>query len=308
VKSFVEKIQREGKEYQDPLTEITDLAGIRIISYYKEDVDKINKVIEKEFDIDRENSSDKAELLDPEKFGYLSVHYVISLSPDRKKLPVWEDFANIKGEIQVRTVLQHAWAAIDHKLMYKREKEVPTDLRRKLFRLSALLELADDQFSDLRRLTEEVKEYYAQQIKKGRLDIQLDLSSLIAYLETIKPHPKWEETAERVGFLPLATDLRIRYWDLFNRTLLSSLQLADIRTIAELDTLLQAASKWGRDVLAGICKISSKHGFKPLAVPQQVIAFLVFYGRRDILDANIVEQTRYVPQLRIAIKEVMKTG
>lgn len=56
------------------------------------------------------------------------------------------------------TVLQHAWATISHKLDYKSEVDVPRELRRSLFRLSALLELADKEFVDLRRRTEELQE------------------------------------------------------------------------------------------------------------------------------------------------------
>ncbi len=200
IESFVEKIQREGKGYHNPLEEITDLVGIRIIAYYKEDVDKIGEIIKTEFDIDWENSIDKAWTLDPDRFGYLSVHYVISLPLHRKEQTEWKAFANIKAEIQVRTVLQHAWAAISHKLIYKTAKEVPKDLRRQLFRLSALLELADEEFSNLRKLTKELKERYSQELKKGKLDIELDLSSLDVYLESTKQDLKWMKIAEEVGY------------------------------------------------------------------------------------------------------------
>jgi putative GTP pyrophosphokinase len=97
--SFMEKIQRGDKSYENPLEEVTDLVGIRIITYYNEDVDKIGDMIAEEFDIDWENSINKAQALDPDKFGYLSVHYVVSLSQKRKNLTEWKTFANIKAEI-----------------------------------------------------------------------------------------------------------------------------------------------------------------------------------------------------------------
>lgn len=89
---FIEKIQRKGEKYQNPLVEVTDLVGIRIIVYYREDLEKVGEIIRKEFDIDWENSIDKAETLDPDRFGYLSIHYVVSLSPPRKQLTEWKDF------------------------------------------------------------------------------------------------------------------------------------------------------------------------------------------------------------------------
>lgn len=144
IESFINKINKKEKEYKDPLIEITDLVGIRIITYYIEDVYKIGKLVKNEFNIDLANSVDKSEVLDPDKFGYLSNHYIISLKESRGKLTEWKNFKNLKAEIQVRTILQHAWAAIDHKLRYKTIIEIPNNLKRKLFRLSAILELADE--------------------------------------------------------------------------------------------------------------------------------------------------------------------
>ncbi|MDD4876442.1 MAG: hypothetical protein PHQ86_04840 [Dehalococcoidales bacterium] len=151
VGSFMEKIGREGKDYSNPLDDITDLVGIRVITYYREDVEKVGKIINEEFDIDWRNSVDLSQTLKPDTFGYLSIHYVISLLDTRSELPEWESHKNIKAEVQVRTVLQHAWAEIEHTLLYKTQQEIPNDLKRRLFRLSALLELADEQFSAIQR-------------------------------------------------------------------------------------------------------------------------------------------------------------
>lgn len=73
-RSFQEKIGRASKAYIDPLDEITDLSGIRIIAYYEEDLHKITELIEKEFDVDWDNSMDKRKILKPEEFGYQSIH------------------------------------------------------------------------------------------------------------------------------------------------------------------------------------------------------------------------------------------
>jgi putative GTP pyrophosphokinase len=198
IESSLVKIQKKG--YRNPLEELTDLVGIRIIAYYKEDVDKIGEIIIREFDVDWEKSIDKAQILDPDRFGYLSVHYVISLSSHRKELTEWKAFANIKAEIQVRTNLQHAWAKISHKFIYKTAEEAPKNLRRQLFRLSALLELADEEFSNVTKLIEEAKEHNSQDLKKGKLDIELDLTSLDVYLDFTKQHLKWMKIAEEVGY------------------------------------------------------------------------------------------------------------
>lgn len=310
VDSFIGKIQREEKDFPNPLEGITDLVGIRIIAYHKEDVDEIGKIIEKEFGIDREKSMDKAQALDPDRFGYLSVHYVISLSSPRTDLPEWATFSNIKAEIQVRTVLQHAWATINHRLVYKAAKEIPKNLRRQLFRLSALLELADEEFSNLRKRTEEVEVHYSQEVEKGRLSIEVDLFSLEAYFESTKQHLKWMKIAEQAGFGPIKLEKRSKV-SLQNEKsrLLRILDLSGITIIGELDKILQDASKWGKDALANICEISSDEGFSPFAVPHDVITLLVLYAKRKVLTKEIIEATRFENEkLKTAIEKVAKVN
>jgi len=153
VDSFLRKITREYKEYHNPLAKIADFVGIRVVAYYREDVARIGEIIEEEFAVDWENSRDVAQILDPDTLGYLSVHYVVALSSARERLPEWEAFQGTKAEIQLRTVLQHAWAEIEHTLLYKAPRDLSDDLKRRLFRLSALPELADEQFSAIKRST-----------------------------------------------------------------------------------------------------------------------------------------------------------
>ncbi|MCK4476216.1 MAG: hypothetical protein KAU16_05765 [Methanophagales archaeon] len=310
IESFVEKIQREGKNYHSPLEEITDLVGIRIIAYYKEDVDKIGEIIKTEFDVDWKNSIDKVQTLDPDRFGYLSVHYVISLPSPRKELTEWNAFANIKAEIQVRTVLQHAWAAINHKLIYKTAKEVPKNLRRQLFRLSALLELADEEFSNLRKRTKEVEEHYSQELKKGKLDIELDLSSLDVYIESTKQDLKWMKIAEEVGYsrfqdkLPEIEEDRLQS---AKSVLLTNLWSIGIKTINELDEILESASKWGEAVLARFSKMLSDEGITLQANPYEVILFIVLYARGEVVTDEFLKQTGIRADVLAAIREVIRT-
>ena len=147
IHSLEQKISR--KKIQT-LKSITDLSGIRIILYYQDDVDKVNSLLRKNFKIDESNSIDKAEILETNEFGYLSVHYIVQLDSKRNKLPEWKSYSKLKAEVQVRTVLQHSWASISHELSYKRKIEIPKGLSRKLFRLAGLFELADEQFMLIR--------------------------------------------------------------------------------------------------------------------------------------------------------------
>lgn len=143
--SFYEKIDR--KNYTNPFDDAEDFCGVRIILYYLSDIEKVNKIISKEFDV--QNDEDKSEKLDVNEFGYRSYHFIIKIKDKWLDTPNYRGLKNIKIEIQVRTVLMHAWAEIEHKLEYKNKEQIPRELRRKLFQISAKLEEADSQFQTL---------------------------------------------------------------------------------------------------------------------------------------------------------------
>jgi ppGpp synthetase/RelA/SpoT-type nucleotidyltranferase len=100
-----------------------------------------------------ENTIDKRKTLSPNVFGYLSVHYVVSFDKNRLKKKAFADYKDIRFEIQIRSILQHAWAEIEHDLGYKSEIEVPDEIRRKFSRLAGLLEIADSEFISLRDIS-----------------------------------------------------------------------------------------------------------------------------------------------------------
>jgi len=178
-----EKITREGKSYEDPLHQITDLAGVRIITYFPTDVDLILPILEAEFLVDWNNSIDKRKTADPSTFGYASVHLVVEHTPERCKFPEYAIFKSLKCEIQVRTILQHAWAEIEHDIVYKANDEIPFELRRKFASLAGLLEVADREFEMLRKEEAKIREEIKHTITQDNLDIPINLDSLTFYLE-----------------------------------------------------------------------------------------------------------------------------
>lgn len=186
VKSFdslIRKIEKKKNKYINPFEEITDLIGLRIVTYYREDVDAIVKILFKHFEIDYSNSVNKLVNMEPDRMGYLSVHYVCklkkeNLSPKTQKL----GDLNIKFEVQIRTALQHAWAAIDHKLRYKTLVKLPKKIERKLFRISALLEIADSEFSKIKDEITAIETFYKQKISDEKYHIRLDISTISFYL------------------------------------------------------------------------------------------------------------------------------
>ena len=108
--SFGDKAQTPAEEnpnrprYDEPLSQITDLAGVRIITYFLSTEAGIDSIIATEFDV--KEKTDKSELLQrEERLGYHSIHYLVKLRPNRRGLPEYARFVDLVAEIQVRTNL-----------------------------------------------------------------------------------------------------------------------------------------------------------------------------------------------------------
>lgn len=169
VEEFKEKIVR--KSYVDPMTQMTDLVGLRIILHFNSDVTFAAGLIRREFVVDEANSEDKRVPEEADRFGYGSYHLVVSLDERRSNLPEWQPFVSMKAEIQIRTVLQHAWAAVDRLLDYKQSPGLTDEGRRRMNRIAAILEGADEDFETVRVGEEQVRTAHEETAKP---DSQLD--------------------------------------------------------------------------------------------------------------------------------------
>jgi putative GTP pyrophosphokinase len=244
--SFVDKVARRPGRYENPLEEVRDLAGARIVAYYLSDVAKIGALIEAEFDVNAEHSWRADVVRDNDRFGYLSDHFVVTCGAERQVLAEWQPFATMCVEIQVRTVLQHAWAAIDHKLEYKRTRDVPSQLRRQLSRVSALLEVADEQFEAARGASEQLDASYGSRTSRGDLDLPIDVASLRAYLTD-------NSLAERVGTIAAEIGFEVPPADTATGTadIVTAAEAAGLATVTELDEFLHE-SEWAHTALSAL--------------------------------------------------------
>jgi ppGpp synthetase/RelA/SpoT-type nucleotidyltranferase len=179
--SLEAKLGKAAGKY-DELGQITDLCGARIITYFEDEVGAIANLVEKEFEIDRPNSVDKRQTFDADRFGYVSVHYIASLSHSRTCLREYQRFRDLKFEIQIRSILQHAWAEIEHDLQYKSKEAIPRDLRRRFARLAGLLEIADAEFMGLRNQISSYQLHVSQTINTAPGQILVDHDSLKAFV------------------------------------------------------------------------------------------------------------------------------
>jgi len=200
VASFAEKILRKDGKYRDPLHDITDLCGARVIVDLLTEVAAIGELIRQNFAVDEENSVDALSRLQAAEFGYRSVHYIVSFRRDRRPgLP--EEYYTTKAEVQVRTSVQHAWSAVGHDRIYKSPHAIPEIIKRDAARIAAQLEGADDEFG---RMVKEVEEY------RSNLDVYLQGDKLdreIKLLETLGHYdPDNPTVALRRAQLALAQD------------------------------------------------------------------------------------------------------
>ncbi len=146
--SVREKIQRKG--YTHPDSQMTDLIGLRVIMYYDAHVDYVVEVLRREFNVDESHTVDKRSAGPGRPEGYRSFHVVAQLDSDRVKLTEWSQNADRYFEIQVRSILAHAWAAIDHSLEYKRAGGASEKGKEILALIASNLREADEQFNELR--------------------------------------------------------------------------------------------------------------------------------------------------------------
>ena len=178
--SFCKKLEKSEGKYKC-LDEVTDVAGVRIITYFDDDVYKVAELLTNEFIIDTENSIDKGALLDPDRFGYLSMHHVVSLTPERCALTEYKRFPDLKIEIQTRSILQHAWAEIEHDLGYKSKQGIPKMIRRDFSRLAGILELADKEFQVIRDDLAKYGEEVSTKIESNPDLVTIDKLSLTSF-------------------------------------------------------------------------------------------------------------------------------
>ena len=166
------KLELKGSKYAT-LSDITDIFGARIITFYTDDVDRIAAMVEQLFEIDWDNSVDKRILHQLDSFGYNSLHYIC-------RMPEFP----YRFELQLRTTLQHAWASINHDIGYKTGVEIPREYLRRINRLSGILEMADDEFSRIRSEITDYRRRVQQLVQKGKLDdVLLDGDTFNSYLQ-----------------------------------------------------------------------------------------------------------------------------
>jgi putative GTP pyrophosphokinase len=173
----------EEPKYKNPMADITDLAGVRVITFFPSTVNEVCQLVQEEFDafqrVDHTASAEREQRL-----GYLSVHYLVRLGDNRKKLSEYKKFDGLIAEIQVRTVLQHAWAEIEHDIRYKSTSTIPQVISRRFLTLAGLLEIADHEFEAIQKEDASLRANARTLIEERRLnEVEITPDALRSYLD-----------------------------------------------------------------------------------------------------------------------------
>ena len=191
-------------KYADPLKDIEDISAARVITFFLKDVQEIDRIIKREFYV--LERLDKADiLLQSGLVGYQSVHYIVQLGTNMTSLPEYMLYDGLKSEIQLRTVLQHAWAEIEHDIQYKTKEDVPPEIRQRFANLAGLLAIADREFQSVNDEEERIRRKTEVSVQKRQLgNVKITAESLKVYADST-----------------LGEDERISRWsyDWFARTL-----------------------------------------------------------------------------------------
>ncbi len=152
VASYAEKVTREVdgvRLYPDPAHDIGDTVGVRVILYVQSDVVAVAELLADQVVVhdDRDMGSVTAR---EGRFGYASRHLQIGL--DAARAGEWPALVDRRVQVQVRTVLQHAWAEFEHDIRYKGTvpAEHASEFDRRFTLAAGLLELADQEFTAIR--------------------------------------------------------------------------------------------------------------------------------------------------------------
>lgn len=194
IESFAGKASRRGPDgellHPDPLTDITDQIGVRVVTYVLADVDAVAQLLGSQLEV-RDDRDMGQETAAQGRFGYSSRHILVALDDERA------DQAGVpRGQtasVQIRTVLQHAWAEFEHDVRYKGSvpAEHASDFDRRFTLAAGLLELADQQFSAIR---DRHREELSDPADAGDDDPRISATDLAAFLAGQYTDAGWSRT------------------------------------------------------------------------------------------------------------------
>jgi GTP pyrophosphokinase len=157
IKKFHRKYQGKLEADEQPYAikdYLSDLIGIRIVCLYEDQIAVVSEVLQENFRIIEVTDKITAVESTEDSFGYKGLHMDLAPGAETTGMPKKLLNAAQPFEVQLRSLIQDAWSVLDHKIKYK--KSIPNELKRRINVLSALFELADREFKEIRNATREL--------------------------------------------------------------------------------------------------------------------------------------------------------
>jgi putative GTP pyrophosphokinase len=247
VQSRVKAREKIRTKYLDPqknykcLNDITDQAALRIITYYEDEVDRVADVVNREFDVDKENSVDRRET-EPDKFGYYALNYVCTYLPGRTSHAEYKRFTDIRFEVQVTSILRHAWSEIEHP-WYDLKGAFPDNIKRRFARMAALLEIAESEFLSLKKLQLDYNRSVDIQVGARVPDLPLDIALVKSFIEQ---EPLVQKIDKSIASL---LEAGLFVGDLSDTTIESRLKAANMAGLTRLEDIRDSLAKYETAIL-----------------------------------------------------------
>jgi len=287
-KSLTGKLELKGYKYRT-LSDITDILGIRIITFFSDEVDIISALSEQLFEIDWENSVDKRKMLEIDRFGYMSLHYICRVPKSKYYDPEMPELNEIRFELQMRSTLQHVWANMYHDMGYKSDVEIPAEYQRNMSRLAGMLELADEQFSYIRKEINAYRRNVQSLVATGNFDeVPLNGDTFRSFL-ALNPFKRLSDKMAAINQAEIYEDSLMPYYNV-----LRNLNMKTIGDIVRMrneysDSAYQLAliqlAGTGLDILANSVALQNlcivyilKNGYGEAGLVQM---FAALYGQND---------------------------
>ena len=309
---FVDEIYvraREGQPVDDPLDSFDDLVGVTITTHTKTESESICTLVEREFAVDAEESlsfagaeasnTNLAAGGRPGRVFYDHPRIVVSLTDERKALPEWREFEELRAEIRVQTLLQGVWKQIDEEVLpYIWDSSYPDAVQGVILRAASLVSEADAELVRIGDATSEIEGEYERALTRDELEGRLDVSALFVYVRDSNTIARLVSAAETAGMrhYPDSSFVSERHLWLVRHCGFNSVQ--------ELDAFIKRMEPRALDVYHRLRElVEAGDDFVPWAAPASVLEWLLLV--LTTADANVVALTRYRQSIETAINTLI---
>ena len=144
--SIIKKMKRKQYDlnYKNLIENVDDIAGIRVVCPFKSDIPKVVEILEENPNLEILQKKDY--ITNPKKSGYSGYH-IIAQTP----VNIGDAFANVKTEIQIKTMAMDFWSSTEHKLKYKAKNKLSKSDSKKMVRYAKIINKMDNEIMKIHK-------------------------------------------------------------------------------------------------------------------------------------------------------------